>query len=70
MATLLFVISLRPAEGVLIPDILQSTRGPFIVIISAALVRFGSTALEKHSTKVHLLRFLASSLIAVSIGLH
>jgi drug/metabolite transporter (DMT)-like permease len=67
LATLLFVISLQIAEGVLIPNILQSTRGVFIVLISAALARSGSTALETHSTKVYLLRFFASSLIIVSI---
>jgi drug/metabolite transporter (DMT)-like permease len=67
LATLLFVISLEIAEGVLIPNILQSTRGVFIVLISAALARSGSTALETHSMKVYLLRFLASSLIIVSI---
>jgi drug/metabolite transporter (DMT)-like permease len=66
-ATLLFVMSLRIAEGVLIPNILQSTRGVFIVLISAVLARSGSTALETHGTKVYLLRLLASSLIIVSI---
>ena len=68
-ATLLFVISLKIAEGVLIPNILQSTRGVFIVLISAVLARSGRTALETHSTKVYLLRFFASSLIIVSIWL-
>jgi drug/metabolite transporter (DMT)-like permease len=67
VATLLFVISLKIAEGVLIPNILQSTRGVFIVLISAVLAHSGSTALETHSMKVYLLRFLASSLIIVSI---
>ncbi len=69
LATLLFVISLQIAEGVLIPNILQSTRGVFIVLISAVLARSGSTALEMHSMKVYLLRFFASSLIIVSIWL-
>ncbi len=69
LATLLFVISLQIAEGVLIPNILQSTRGVFIVLISAVLARSGSTALETHSMKVYLLRFFASSLIIVSIWL-
>jgi len=66
LATLLFVISLEIAKGVLIPNILQSTRGVFIVLISAALAR-GSAALETPSIKVYLLRLLASSLIIVSI---
>ena len=69
LATLLFVISLQLAEGVLIPNILQSTRGVFIVLISAALARTGSAALETHSMKVYLLRLFASSLIIVSIWL-
>ena len=69
VATLLFVISLKIAEGVLVPNILQSTRGLFIVLISAVLARSGSTAIETHSTKVYILRFLASSLIIVSIWL-
>lgn len=69
VATLLFVISLRIAEGVLIPNILQSTRGLFIVFISAVLARSGSTALETQSTKVYWLRFLAASLVIVSIWL-
>lgn len=67
LATLLFVISLEIAEGVLIPNILQSTRGVFIVLISAMLARSERAALETHSMKVYLLRFLASSLIVVSI---
>jgi drug/metabolite transporter (DMT)-like permease len=67
VATLLFVISLKIAEGVLIPNILQSIRGVFIVLISAVLAHSGSTALEMHGMKVYLLRFLASSLIIVSI---
>jgi drug/metabolite transporter (DMT)-like permease len=66
-ATLLFVISLRIAEGVVIPNILQSTRGVFIVLISAVLARTGSMALETHGMKVYLLRFFASSLIIASI---
>jgi hypothetical protein len=67
VATLLFVVCLEIAHGVLVPNILQSTRGVFIVVISAVLARCGSAALETHSTKVYLLRFFASSLIVVSI---
>ena len=67
VATLLFVISLRIAEGVLIPNILQSTRGVFIVLISAVLAHRGSTLLETHNKKIYLLRLFASSLIIVSI---
>ena len=67
VATLLFAISLEIAHGVLVPNILQSTRGVFIVLISAVLAHRGSTLLETHNRKVYLLRFLASSLIIVSI---
>jgi drug/metabolite transporter (DMT)-like permease len=67
VATLLFVISLELAHGVLVPNILQSTRGVFVVLISAVLAHRGSALLETHSKKVYLLRFVASSLIVVSI---
>jgi hypothetical protein len=54
-------------NGVLIPNILQSTRGIFIVLISALLTRRGSTALETQSGKVYMLRLAASFLIIISI---
>jgi drug/metabolite transporter (DMT)-like permease len=67
VATLLFAISLKIAHGVLVPNILQSTRGVFIVLISAVLAHRGSTLLETHNRKIYLLRLFASSLIIVSI---
>lgn len=46
VATLLFVVSLEIADGVPVPNILQSTRGVLIVLISAVLARCGSAVLE------------------------
>ena len=46
VATLLLTISFKIADGVVIPNILVSTRGIFIVIISAVLTHRGSTLLE------------------------
>jgi drug/metabolite transporter (DMT)-like permease len=66
-ATLLFVILLKMSSGVVIPNILQSTRGIFIVLISAVLTHRGSTILETQSKKVYLLRLAASILIIISI---
>jgi drug/metabolite transporter (DMT)-like permease len=66
-ATLLFVILLKMCSGVVIPNILQSTRGIFIVLISAILTHRGSTMLETQSKKVYMLRLVASILIIVSI---
>ena len=66
-ATLLFVILLKMGSGVVIPNILQSTRGIFIVLISAVLTHRGSTILETQSKKVYMLRLAASILIIVSI---
>jgi drug/metabolite transporter (DMT)-like permease len=66
-ATLLYVILLKMSSGVVIPNILQSTRGIFIVLISAVLTHRGSTLLETQSKKVYLLRLAASLLIVVSI---
>jgi drug/metabolite transporter (DMT)-like permease len=66
-ATLLFTIMLKMSSGVVIPNILQSTRGIFIVLISAILSHRGSTLLETQSKKVYLLRLAASILIIVSI---
>jgi uncharacterized membrane protein len=66
-ATLLYVILLQMGNGVVIPNILQSTRGIFIVLISAVLTHRGSTVLETQSKKVYLLRLAASFLIIVSI---
>jgi len=66
-ATLLFVVMLKMGNGVVIPNILQSTRGIFIVLISAVLSHRGSTILETQSRKVYMLRLAASILILVSI---
>lgn len=40
---------LKMSSGVVIPNILMSTRGIFIVIISAVLTHRGSTMLETQS---------------------
>jgi drug/metabolite transporter (DMT)-like permease len=66
-ATLLFVIMFEMSSGVVIPNILQSTRGIFIVLISAVLAHRGSTILETQSKRVYMLRLAASILIIVSI---
>ena len=66
-ATLLFTVMLKISSGVVIPNILQSTRGIFIVVISAVLTHRGSTMLETQSKKVYMLRLAASILIVVSI---
>ncbi len=66
-ATLLFTVMLKMSSGVVIPNILQSTRGIFIVLISAVLTHRGSTMLETQSRKVYVLRLTASILVIVSI---
>ena len=66
-ATLLFTVMLKMSSGVVIPNILQSTRGIFIVLISALLTHRGSTTLETQSRQVYMLRLIASILIIVSI---
>ncbi|MBN1570835.1 MAG: EamA family transporter [Acidobacteria bacterium] len=66
-ATLLFTVMLEMSSGVVIPNILQSTRGIFIVLISAVLTHRGSTMLETQSRKVYMLRLTASILIIISI---
>jgi drug/metabolite transporter (DMT)-like permease len=66
-ATLLFTVMLKMSSGVVIPNILQSTRGIFIVLISAVLTHRGSTVLETQSKKVYVLRLAASVLIILSI---
>jgi drug/metabolite transporter (DMT)-like permease len=66
-ATSLYVILLKMSGGVVIPNILQSTRGIFIVLISMVLTHRGSTMLETQSKKVYMLRLAASVLIIVSI---
>jgi drug/metabolite transporter (DMT)-like permease len=66
-ATLLFTIMLKMSSGVVIPNILMSTRGIFIVLITAVLSHRGSTILETQSQKVYVIRLAASILIIVSI---
>jgi drug/metabolite transporter (DMT)-like permease len=66
-STLLFTVMLKMSSGVVIPNILMSTRGIFIVLISAVLSHRGSTMLETQSRSVYLLRLAASMLIIVSI---
>ncbi len=66
-ATLLFTVMLKMSAGVVIPNILQSTRGIFIVLISAVLSHRGSTMLETQNRKVYVLRLAASILIIVSV---
>jgi hypothetical protein len=67
VSTLLLTVSFGIADGVVIPNILVSTRGVFIVLISAVLTRHGSTLLETQTWKIYVLRLLASSLIILSI---
>jgi hypothetical protein len=64
---LLLTISFKIADGVVIPNILVSARGIFIVLISAGLSQRGSTLLETQTRKIYFLRFMASSLIIFSI---
>jgi drug/metabolite transporter (DMT)-like permease len=66
-ATLLFVVMFTMSSGVVIPNILMSTRGIFIVLFSAFLTHRGSTMLETQSKNVYMLRLAASILIIVSI---
>lgn len=66
-ATLLFVVMFELSSGVVIPNILHSTRGIFIVVISAVLTHRGSRILETQSKSVYMLRLAASVLIIISI---
>jgi len=68
-ATLLFVISFRLADGVVVPNILMSSRGVFIVLFTALAGHRGSTALDVQSRWVYALRLAASVLIMVAIWL-
>jgi len=69
IATLLFVMALNMADGVVIPNILMATRGVFIVLISFVLTHRGSTALDTQSKSVYAFRLAASLLIVLSIGI-
>ena len=66
-ATLLFVIMFEMSSGVVIANILHSTRGIFIVLISAVLTHRGSSMLETQSKRVYILRLAASGLIIAAI---
>jgi len=66
-ATLLFVIMFEMSSGVVIANILHSTRGIFIVLISAVLTHSGSRILETQSRNVYMLRLAGAGLIIVSI---
>ena len=68
-ATVLFVVSFRLADGIVVPNILMSSRGVFIVLFTAAAGYRGSTALDVQSRWVYLLRFAASILILFAIWL-
>jgi drug/metabolite transporter (DMT)-like permease len=68
-AVLLFVLCLELAGGVVIPNILMSTRGIFIVLISALSSHRQSTALDTQPKGIYLLRLAASILIVFAIWL-
>jgi len=68
-ATMLFVLSFSLADGVVVPNILMSSRGVFIVLFSAAAGRRQSTALDVQGKWVYVLRLAASLLIVFSIWL-
>ncbi len=68
-ATLMFVVSFRLADGIVVPNILMSSRGVFIVVLSALAGLRTSTALDVQSRWVYVLRFGASLLIIFSIWL-
>jgi drug/metabolite transporter (DMT)-like permease len=69
LATLLFVMAMAMSDGVIVPNILQATRGVFIVLITFALTRRGNSALDVQSGRVYALRFAASLLIVLSIAI-
>ncbi|HUT58574.1 MAG TPA: EamA family transporter [Phycisphaerae bacterium] len=68
-ATLMFVVSFELAGGVVVPNILMSTRGVFIVLISAWMSSRSHMALDRQSRRIYLLRFAASVLIVFSVWL-
>ena len=68
-ATLLFVLAFELARGIVIPNILLSTRGVFIVLLSAVASHRKSTALDEQGKSIYLLRLAASVLIVFSIWL-
>ena len=66
-ATLCFVLAFELAEGVVIPNILMSTRGIFVVVISAVATQWGIASLDRQSKGVYVLRCVASVLIVLAI---
>ena len=68
-ATSLFVVSFNLAGGVVVPNILMSTRGVFIVLITAAMNSHGRLSLDRQSRGIYLLRFAASVAIIFSVWL-
>jgi len=67
VATLLFIMCFRISNSIVIPNILMSTRGLFIVLLTALLSRCGWLALDTQSASVYAWRFAASLLILVSV---
>jgi drug/metabolite transporter (DMT)-like permease len=68
-ATSLFVVSFDLAKGVVVPNILMSTRGVFIVVISAAMNSGKRFSLDRQGRWIYGLRFAASVAIIFSVWL-
>lgn len=68
-ATMLFVLSFKLADGVVVPNILMSSRGVFVVLFSALASYGAGTALDVQSKWVFLLRLGAAALIVFAIYL-
>jgi drug/metabolite transporter (DMT)-like permease len=68
-STMMFVVSFRMADGVVVPNILMASRGVFIVLFSALASHRGSTALDVQSKWVFLLRLGAAALIVFAMAL-
>ena len=68
-ATSLFVVSFDLAKGVVVPNILMSTRGVFIVLISAAMNSGKRFALDRQNRWTYLLRLAASAAIIFAVWL-
>jgi drug/metabolite transporter (DMT)-like permease len=68
-ATSLFVVSFNLAGGVVVPNILMSTRGVFIVLLSAAMNSGKRFALDRQNRWTYALRFVASIAIIFSVWL-
>jgi hypothetical protein len=68
-ATSLFVVSFDLAKGVVVPNILMSTRGVFIVLLSAAMNSDKRFSLDRQNRWTYLLRLAASAAIIFSVWL-